>query len=112
MDFLNQHDIQGIKIHSLYVLAGTRLAELYRTGEFEPITMAEYIDWAIYVLRRISPSLVIHRLSGDCARDMLVAPEWILKKKEIHDQIIGTMEANGWKQGDLYPGTACGPQGP
>ena len=108
VDFLNQHDIQGLKIHSLYVLAGTRLAELYRAGEFEPITMAEYIDWAVYVLRHVSPQLVIHRLSGDCAREKLVAPEWILKKKEIHDQIIGTMEVNGWKQGDLHPGTTCG----
>lgn len=102
VDFLNRHPIQGLKIHSLYVLAGTRLAELYRQGAFEPITMAEYVDWALYVLTHVSPELVIHRLSGDCAREMLIAPEWILKKKEILDQITETMTANGWTQGQFY----------
>lgn len=102
VDFLNRHDIQGIKIHSLYVLAGTRLAQQYQNGEFEPITMAEYVDWAVYVLTHISPKLIVHRISGDCAREMLVAPEWIMKKKEIMEQIIQTMEKNGWKQGEFF----------
>lgn len=102
VDFLNRHDIQGLKLHSLYVLEGTRLAELYREGNFEPITYAEYIDWALYVLTHVSPELVIHRISGDCPRDMLVAPDWIVKKKQILDEIIKTMEKNGWKQGEFY----------
>ena len=102
VEFLNRHDIQGIKLHSLYVLEGTRLAELYREGKFEPITYAEYIDWALYVLTHVSPELVIHRISGDCPRDMLVAPDWILKKKEILNEIIKTMEKNGWNQGEFY----------
>jgi len=105
VEFLNRHDLQGLKIHSLYVLAGTRLAELYREGKFEPITYAEYIDWAVYVLTHVSPELVIHRVSGDCAREMLVAPEWIMKKKEILDEIIQTMEQNVWVQGVFYKKT-------
>ena len=102
VEFLNRHDLQGIKLHSLYVLEGTRLADLYREGKFEPITYAEYIDWALYVLTHVSPELVIHRISGDCPRDMLVAPDWIVKKKQILDEIIKTMEKNGWKQGEFY----------
>ncbi len=102
IEFLNRHEIQGIKIHSLYVQAGTRLAEMYAAGMFEPITLAEYIDWATYVLTHISPEIVVHRLMGECARNVLVAPDWILKKKEIEDGIIRTLDENGWKQGEFW----------
>ncbi|MDO4550419.1 MAG: TIGR01212 family radical SAM protein [Planctomycetia bacterium] len=92
VEFLNRHDIQGIKIHSLYVMEGTKLAEMYRRGEFTPITQEEYVRQAAYVVKNIRPGTVIHRLTGDCPPGMLVAPEWNREKHKILSAIHQKLE--------------------
>ncbi len=84
---LNEAKTWGLKIHSVYVPGGTKLEEMYRKGEYTPITMEEYIDRAVYVLKNISPDTVIHRLTGDCPKDMLVAPAWNSEKNRIIEEI-------------------------
>ncbi|MDO4558906.1 MAG: TIGR01212 family radical SAM protein, partial [Planctomycetia bacterium] len=73
VEFVNRHRLWGIKIHSLYVMAGTQLAQMYRSGDFRPISMEEYIDRTVYVLTHVSPDLIVHRLTGDCPPGLLVA---------------------------------------
>ena len=101
-EYLSQFDLFGIKVHSLYVMEGTRLAEIYRQGNYTPPTLTEYADMASEVLARISPSTVVHRITGDCPRDMLVAPEWNKDKRTIIDAVNKAMTDKGYKQGSLF----------
>ena len=94
--------ISGIKIHSLYVMEGTRLAEEYRRGEFSPITLEQYVSRAARVVASVSPDLIIHRLTGDCPKGMLVAPEWNSDKNAIISAIVKRLESQGLRQGSLY----------
>ncbi len=100
--FLTRHKLHGVKIHSLYVMEGTQLAQMYRSGTFEPITEEEYITWAVSVLTHMPPEWVVHRLTGDCPANLLVAPSWNVRKNEILQQINARLEENGWKQGCFF----------
>ena len=104
VDFINRFPLLGVKIHSLYVSEGTRLAEEYRRGEFTPISMDEYVERAVYVITHISPDITVHRLTGDCPKGMLVAPEWNVKKNEIIAAINARLASHGERQGCYYQG--------
>lgn len=81
----------GIKFHLLYVVKDTILANLYEKGEFELITMDEYIDILCDCIRSIPAEVVIHRLTGDPDKSSLIAPLWSADKvkvlREIHNAI-------------------------
>ena len=83
VEFINNHSIQGLKIHSTYVVKNTRLADMYFNGTYTPISLEYYLDCACYILTHISPDIVIHRVSGDAPKDLLIAPDWNLHKKWI-----------------------------
>ena len=83
VEFINNHSIQGLKIHSTYVVKNTRLADMYFNGTYTPISLEYYLDCASYILTHISPDIVIHRVSGDAPKDLLIAPDWNLHKKWI-----------------------------
>ena len=77
----------GVKIHSVYVMRGTRLAEMYEKKLYTPPTLSEYTDAVVYILRNLPSDTVIHRLTGDCPRDALVAPDWNADKNKILEEI-------------------------
>ncbi len=80
-DFVADCGVDGIKIHSLYVLDGTPLADMYRKGEYTPITRDYYVDAVGEILSRMPENIVIHRLTGDGEKDKILAPEWTKEKK-------------------------------
>ncbi len=92
----------GIKIHSVYVADGTRLSEMYLRGEYTPIEKSVYTDRAVYVLTHVSPEVVVHRITGDCPRGMLVAPEWNADKNSVIAEINAKMQGSSVKQGSFY----------
>lgn len=98
-EFLSRFDIFGVKIHSLYVMENTRLAEICRKNRYTPPTLSEYADMASEVLARLSPEVIVHRITGDCPRDMLVAPEWNKDKNAIIDAVNSEMKRKGYTQG-------------
>ena len=100
--FINQHKLQGIKIHSTYVIENTVLADMYKSGEYVPITKEYYLDSLVYILTHISPDLVIHRLSGDAPKDLLIAPTWNSHKKWIINGIDKITREKDLYQGILY----------
>lgn len=100
--FINRFDLWGVKIHCIYVMKGTKLEKMYRDGEYVPPTLDEYVEAASYILCHISPDVVVHRVTGDCPRDLLVAPDWNADKNNIINMINKRMTANGWSQGCLY----------
>ena len=74
IEFINRHNIQGIKIHSTYVVKNTKLADMYLKGLYTPITLDYYLEALTYIITHISPNIVIHRSSGDSPKDLLLAP--------------------------------------
>ena len=54
---LSELDIQGMKIHSLYINQGTVLETWYREGRYRPLTQEEYVDWVCRFLEHLPPSL-------------------------------------------------------
>ena len=83
VDFINKHNIQGLKIHCTYVVKNTKLADMYNNGLYNPISLDYYLNALSYIITHISPDIVIHRVSGDAPKDLLIAPEWNLHKKWI-----------------------------
>lgn len=99
VNFINNHDIQGIKIHSTYVVKNTLLEKMYENKKYSPISLEEYLDITSYILTHISPNIIVHRVSGDAPKDLLVAPEWNIHKKWILNGLDKIM-----KEKDLYQG--------
>lgn len=99
VSFLNWHNIQGIKIHSTYVVENTVLADLYKNKKYTPITLEEYLDSVIYILTHINKNIIIHRFSGDAPKDTLIAPEWNTHKKWVLNGINKIMNEKNLFQG-------------
>lgn len=102
VEYISKFNIFGLKIHSIYVMRGTRLADMYRAGEYTPPSMSEYVDAAVYILSHLHPAIVVHRLTGDCPGDMLIAPEWNRNKHEVISAIVTKMQMQGLSQGCEY----------
>ena len=102
IDYLNRLDIQGIKLQLLHVLRGTDLALDYEKGLFEVYSMEEYLDLLISCLEHLRPDLVIHRITGDGPKKLLIAPVWSSNKRTVLNTLHKEMkERNTW-QGKLY----------
>lgn len=100
--FLNSHTLHGIKIHSTYVLKNTILASMYEQKKYFPISLSEYLEEVTYILTHISPNVVIHRISGDAPKEMLLAPEWNVHKKLVMNGIFNQFEKQNLYQGMYY----------
>ena len=100
--FINSHDIQGLKIHSCYVIENTVLGEMYKNKSYSPISLDYYIETACYILTHINPSVIIHKISGDAPKDLLLAPDWNLHKKWIMNGIDRYLRENNLYQGMYY----------
>lgn len=100
--FINNHDIQGLKIHSTYIVKNTVLASMYYNKEYEPITLDYYLDALTYVITHVRPDLIIHRISGDAPKDLLVAPKWNLHKKWFLNGFAKRLKDENLWQGKFY----------
>lgn len=101
MNYLNHSDIQGIKLQLLHVLKGTDLADDYKKGLFSVYTRDEYLDILISCLEHLSPDIVIHRLTGDGPKELLIAPLWASRKREVLNQLHHRMKLQNTWQGRL-----------
>lgn len=104
VDLINSLNIWGVKIHSLYVMEGTVLADMYKRGEYTPPTLAEYARFTARALARLRPDMIVHRITGDCQPELLLAPEWNRDKDGIIAAVRQEMHRNGWRQGTLFKG--------
>ena len=102
VDFISNTGTQGIKLHLLHLLKDTRLAEMYRQGEFQLMSMEDYIEVVVDCIERIPENMVIHRITGDGPRDALIAPKWSLKKFEVINAIEHLMMGRDTWQGKKY----------
>ena len=97
--YLNNLDIQGIKIHMLSIIKDTPLEEMYKRDKFKVLTKEEYIDIVINQLELLRPEIVIHRITGDPKLDELVEPDWLVKKFCVLNDIDKEMVRRDTYQG-------------
>jgi len=94
--------IDGIKIHLLYVIKGTRMEKLYLEGRYRCLGQEEYTDLVCDFLELLPPDMVIQRLTGDPHPAELVAPEWSLRKNETISLIKKALASRDSWQGKRF----------
>jgi uncharacterized protein len=94
--------IDGIKIHLLYVIKGTKLEKLYRQGSYKCLEQQQYVDLVCDFLERIPGDMIIQRLTGDPHPEELIAPRWSIKKAQTLSLIKETLEKRDSWQGKYF----------
>lgn len=97
--YLAHADIQGIKLQLLHILRGTDLATLYESSQVTTFTLDEYIDLVIDCIALLPPEMVIHRITGDGPKSLLLAPLWSANKRLV----LNTMTKR-FKERSIYQG--------
>ena len=102
IEYLNPWKPFGIKLQLLHILSGTDLARDYESGLFTALTKEEYLEMLIHSLELLSPEIVIHRLTGDGPKDLLLAPLWSRNKKDVLNTLHKEMRLRNTYQGRLF----------
>ena len=102
MEYLNHMDIQGIKLQLLHVLRSTDLAADYEKGLFQTYERDEYLSLLINCLEHLRPDMVVHRITGDGPKDLLIAPLWASRKREVLNMLHHRMKEEQNYQGRLF----------
>ena len=95
--YLNKMDIQGIKLQLLHILKNTPLASIH--GKIHIYSEEEYIKTVIRCISELSPAIVVHRLTGDGPKNMVIAPLWSCHKKHVLNSIMHGFKISGAYQG-------------
>ncbi|MCB0361744.1 MAG: TIGR01212 family radical SAM protein [Bdellovibrionales bacterium] len=99
---VNALPIDNVKLHNLHVLKNTPLEEMWRRGEFVPITREEYIKRVVLFLEYLCPRIAVHRLAAVASRhDELVAPHWARSKMETYQLILDEFKIQSTYQGRM-----------
>lgn len=93
--------VEQVKIHALYILKNTKYGKMYQEGDFEPISLEDYINQVVVFLRYLSDKIVIQRLIGRSSEENSFFSNWGMSWWKIQDLILDRMEKNGYTQGDL-----------
>ncbi|WP_068776215.1 TIGR01212 family radical SAM protein [Paenibacillus sp. FJAT-26967] len=97
-------DVQGIKIHLLHLMRKTPMVKQYEAGLLRFLEQDEYIKLIVDTLELLPPEMIIHRLTGDAPRDLLIGPMWSLKKWEVLNAIDDELKRRSTWQGKLWAG--------
>jgi len=94
--------VHGVKLHPLYIIRGTPLERMYRSGQYRPMTEREAIDAIFAVLELLPPETVIHRLTSDPHSGELVAPDWMVDRPRVRANLAAAMEERDVRQGSQW----------
>ena len=98
IQYLNTLPVDGIKLSMLHVLKGTDLADYYNNPGFPVFEQEEYIDLVIDCLEYLRKDIVVHRITGDGPKEILIAPLWSLNKRAVLNGIQKRLkERNTWQ---------------
>ena len=101
IDYLAKQPIDGIKLQLLHILKGTDLAAYYPSDFLHILSKEEYLDWITTALTHLPEHIVIHRLTGDGPKNLLLAPLWSSRKREVLNSLHQKMkEENLWQGKD------------
>ncbi len=102
IQYLNERNIFGIKLQLLHVLKGTDLAIDYEKGFFKTYEKEEYLNILIRCLELLSPKIVVHRVTGDGPKNILIAPLWSTNKRDVLNTLHKKMKERNTYQGRLF----------
>lgn len=94
--------LHGIKIQLLHILRGTDLAKDYESGIFQALTLEEYASTVVDIIEILPPEMVIHRITGDGPKDLLIAPLWSTNKRNVLNSIMKEFRIRNSYQGKDY----------
>ena len=100
--YISKLDIQGIKIHMLFIIKGTPLEKLYNKEHFHILTREEYVDIVCDELEYLREDIVVNRITGDPDKDKVLEPTWLIKKFGVLNEIDKEMERRNSYQGIKY----------
>ncbi len=83
VDAINQAGVHGVKFHLLHILKNTPYETLYKQGKIRALSMEEYGDLLVAALKKLEPGTVVHRITGDGPKALLIAPLWSGDKKKV-----------------------------
>ena len=99
IDYIAHSGAKGIKFHLLHLMKDTPMVKLYENGELKFLSQEDYIDLICKGIAMLPQDMVVHRLTGDAPRNLLIGPMWSLKKWEVLNAIDKALEEN-----DIYQG--------
>lgn len=100
--YLNQLPVNGVKFSLLHVLKHTDLGALYEKHPFPVYELDDYVDFVIRCIEELREDIVIHRLTGDGPKDLLIAPRWTLNKRKVLNEIARRMKETDSRQGKRF----------
>jgi len=92
----------GLKIHLFHLLQGSLLEQTHAELPITFLSREQYLDLVIYTLERLAPEVVIHRLTGDPPRRLLIGPAWCANKWATLNELHRLMKERSTYQGRLY----------
>lgn len=104
VEYVAKKKSDGIKLQLLHVLKGTDLAKDYERHLFEVLTLEGYLDFITSALSILPPEVIIHRVTGDGPKELLIAPTWSLNKRHVLNSLHQKM-----KQENIWQGMSCQP---
>ncbi len=99
VEYLNKMPIQGVKLQLLHVLQHTALGDLYQKSSFPLLEEETYVRWIGRCISHLRPEIVVHRLTGDGPKELLLGPMWSLKKRRVLNQIHHYLKLHQIRQG-------------
>ncbi len=103
-DFISSLRIDGVKIHPLHVIRGTRLEEIYLKERFELLSLEEYVDLVVDFIERLPKRVVIQRITGEAPEELLIGPEWCSHREK--NRVINLIRKR-FEERDTYQGKKC-----
>lgn len=102
IDYLAHKNIQGIKLQLLHILKETDLFSFYRDNPFYIMNLEEYCDLITCCIEHLPQNVVIHRITGDGPKALLIAPTWSLNKRKVLNSINHAFKLHDSWQGKLF----------
>lgn len=93
--------VDGLKLHPLHVVKGTQLARQWNQGDYQPLTMDDYVELAASLIEQTPADIIYHRVTGTASRDILLAPTWCVKKWQVINAIEAALQQRNSYQGRL-----------
>lgn len=97
--YLNTLPIHGVKFSMLHILKHTDLADFYTQHPFPVFTLDSYVQMILKCIGNLRKDIVIHRLTGDGPKDLLIAPTWSLQKRKVLNEISHQLKVQNISQG-------------
>ena len=100
--YLNTWKPFGVKLQLLHVLEHTDLATDFANGKFDALTKETYLDILVECLENLSPDIVVHRVTGDGPKKILIAPKWSRNKRDVLNSLHKLLKERNSKQGKQF----------